>query len=871
MAIRISVPRAGIPATSTRRILAIAAVGLAIIFITALAIFGFYYHKYGVIVDQRLQKPLFTNTAQIYAAARQVRTGQKLTADIVAAQLRAAGYREAGSSESDRMGTFSANENSITIRPGPQSFHAPEDATITFDRGKVQQITATSGEQLASYALEPLLITGLSDQYRIKRRLITYNELPKYLVPAVTSIEDRRFFSHGGVDYIRMVGAFRNDVLHRHTYTEGGSTLTMQLARGFFLSPAKHIKRKLLEILITWHLESHFGKQQIFQMYANEIPLGQAGSFAINGFGEAAQVYFGKDISKLNLPECALLAGMIQSPSRLNPMRHPVRAVERRNVVLDAMVETGDISKEQAEEAKATPLHLAPLSVQQDKAPYFVDLVRNQVAARLGDSNWNQEGLRIYTSLDPQLQAAASAAVDEGMKHVDALIDKMHAKQEAAGEPIIYPQVALVALDPHTGQVLALVGGRNYGDSQLDHAASHRPTGSIFKPFVYASAFNSSLAGTQLTNLDGTTGVFTPAMMLPDQQQTFEFGNGQSYSPRNFHGEYQDEVTAQYALKRSLNNATIALGQMVGFGNVAALARDAGIVSAQATPSVALGAYSASPLEMAGAYTVFANNGTAIKPQLLASIRTSSGDPIQDFSPQTHPVLDPRVAYLTTNMMQAVLQGNGSGAGVRSMGFTAPAAGKTGTSNDAWFAGYTSNLICIVWVGNDDYSDIKLQGAVAAGPIWAAFMKRAVALPQYSDTHDFVPPAGVTLVSLDKTTNLLADESCPDDYTAAFLDGTAPGQTCDGPGNDQRNVFQKIFGIGRDQASPQQVQQQQQPGQPPASPAQGQQQAPAQTPGTVAAPVQQPAVEQKKPGFFGRLFGHKPKQEQAPQQNQPQP
>ena len=871
--------------STPRRLLAIALVAVAIVFVICISIFGFYYHKYGVIVDRRLEKPLFVNTAQIYAAARQVRTGQKLTAATVAAQLRAAGYTDDSAPKKSQMGTFAVTDESITIRPGTQSFHAPEDATITFDSSgasgvsRVQQITATNGEQLASYALEPLLITGLSDENRAKRRLITYGELPKYLMPAVTSIEDRRFFSHGGVDYIRLLGAARADLLHHgyHGSTEGGSTLTMQLARGFFLTPAKHIKRKLLEILITWHLEHRFSKEQIFQLYANEIPLGQAGSFAINGFGEAAQVYFGKDVSRLDLPECALLAGMIQSPSRLTPLRHPVRAVERRNLVLDAMVETGDISKEQAEEAKAEPLRLAPLSDQQNKAPYFVDLVRDQIAAKLGDATWNQQGLRIYTSLDPQLQAAASAAVDEGMKHVDELVDKRHAKAAAAGEPVVYPQVALVALDPHTGQVLALVGGRNYGQSQLNHAASHRPTGSIFKPFVYASAFNSSLAGTQLTTPDGKTGVFNQAMMLPDQQQTFEFGNGQTYTPRNFEGEYQDEVTAQFALKRSLNNATILLAQMVGFGNVAALARDAGIVSARATPSVAIGTYAASPLEMAGAYTIFANGGTAIKPQLLASIRTSSGDPIQDFSAQTHPVLDPRVAYLTTNMMQAVLQGNGTGAGVRSMGFNAPAAGKTGTENDAWFVGYTSNLLCIVWVGNDDYSDLKLQGADAAGPIWGNFMKHAVALPQYSDTHEFAVPAGVTLVNLDKATNLLADATCPDDYTAAFLDGTQPLNTCDGPGNDQRNIFQKLFGIGHDQPNPTQQQPQQQvpAGAQPALPGgQPQQPAPttlngAQPPATVPQQQQQPAQD-KKPGFFGRLFGHKPKQEQAPQQQQPQ-
>ena len=249
---------------------------------------------------------------------------------------------------------------------------------------------------------------------------------------------------------------------------------------------------------------------------------------------------------------------------------------------------------------------------------------------------------------------------------------------------------------------------------------------------------------------------------------------------------------------RSDNNATISLASMVGFDRVATLARDAGIKSAQPTPSMAIGSYDATPLDMAGAYTVFANGGVHLDPWMLASVRTPTGDVITDYTPTSRQVLDPRVAYLTTNMMEAVLQGKGTGAGVRNMGFLAPAAGKTGTDHDAWFAGFTSNLLCIVWVGNDDYTPLPhgLEGAHAAAPIWAEFMKKAIKLPQYSDTNEFTPPEGVQMVTLDKVTNLLADAACPDDYTAAFLDGTAPTDTCDHP-PDKRNIFQKIFGIGK--------------------------------------------------------------------------
>ncbi len=759
---------------------------------------GFYYVKYQGIVDARLKQPLFADTAQIYAAPREVRPGQKLSIQLLANELREAGYTSDGAAQASPLGTYSETLQSITVHPGPQSFHSEDQATIHVNGTVVDSVTGQHGEALASYELEPQLLTGLSeDANRTKRRLLTYDEIPPNLVHAVVAIEDRRFFDHGGVDYIRILGALRNDLTPGHRFVEGGSTLTMQLARGFFLTPERRIKRKLIEIVITFQLEHRFSKKQIFQMYANEINLGQRGSFSIDGFGEASQAYFGKDVRQLDLAECALLAGIIQSPNRLSPFRHPDRSIERRNLVLDSMVETGAITKEQAETAKGEPLHLSPGSVDASEAPYFVDMVRDDLVQKLGDRDFNREGLHIYTSLDPDLQRVASEAVDSTVHVVDEQVDKLYARHKKTGQasiqPIVYPQVALVALNPHTGQVLALVGGRSYGASQLNHAVAKRPTGSIFKPFVYATAFQTAAEGTVLP---GQTKLFSPVTILSDEQTTYDVG-GQEYTPRNFEGEYHGDVTAHLALMRSLNNATIGLASMVGFDRVAALARDAGIVSARGTPSVAIGSYDASPMEMAGAYTTFANNGLHLSPWMLASVRTPTGDIIEDYTPTSKQVLDPRVAYLTTNMMESVLQGVGTGAGVRNMGFVSPAAGKTGTSHDAWFAGFTTNLLCIVWVGNDDYSDIKIEGSRAAAPIWAAFMKRAVQLPQYSDTHEFTPPDGVEVISLDKTTNLLSDASCTDDYEAAFLTGTAPTDTCDHPAADHRNILQKIFGLGK--------------------------------------------------------------------------
>ncbi len=799
MALRVRLPEITKGRVSGRGLgallLRVALITIGVVAVLFLCVFGYYYSRYTPIVDERLKQPLFATTAKIYAAPREIRPGQKLTVSAIANELRAAGYTPDGASQQSPLGTYSQNSDSVSIHPGPQSYHSQDGATILVESGVVHSLADDRGQALASYELEPLLITGLSeDTNRAKRRMITYDEIPPNLVHAVVAIEDRRFFEHSGVDYWRMLGALRNDLMHKHTYMEGGSTLTMQAARGFFLTPEKKFKRKLIEIVITFQLEHRFTKQQIFQMYANQINLGQRGSFSINGFGEAAQAYFGKDVKQLNLTECAMLAGMIQHPSYLNPFRHPERVLARRNVVLDSMVETGAITKDQAERAKSEPLHLSSQSVDASEAPYFVDLVRDQLTQKLGERDFNREELHIYTSLDPDLQKAATDAVESTIHVVDEQVDKLHAKHDP-GEPTTYPQVALVALNPHTGQVLALVGGRSYGTSQLNHAIARRPTGSIFKPFVYAAAFNTSVAGTQLPGHDGS---FSQITMLSDEQTTYEVGD-QEYTPRNMHG-YHDQVTARYALQFSLNNATIGLASLVGFDQVAALARAAGVKSARGTPSVAIGSYVSTPLDMAGAYTVFANGGLHIDPWMLASVRSSSGDVITDYSPTSKQILDPRVAYLTTDMMKNVINA-GTGYEARRRGFTAIAAGKTGSSHDAWFAGYTSNLLCVVWIGNDDYTNLgKIEGAHAAAPIWAEFMKRAVALPQYSDTHDFNMPEGIQMVSIDKATNLPVDSGCEitqgSSYTAAFLDGTVPQETCSHPTADKRNFLQKIFGLG---------------------------------------------------------------------------
>ncbi|WP_260704974.1 transglycosylase domain-containing protein [Edaphobacter flagellatus] len=829
--------------------------------VIAVAFFGYLYFKYERIVDDRLKNgPIFANVSQIYAAPREVRDGQKLTASAIASDLRRAGYNS-----NPQLGTYQLNGDSIFIKPGPESYHTTDGATISTSGGVVQKITAENSAELSAYELEPQLITALSeDNSRTKRLLVTYKDIPPRMVQSVLAIEDRRFFEHGGINYVSMLGWIWHDMIGDRKVRGGGSTLTMQLAKLLFVEPNRSnklefIKYKLTQILVAFQLEARFTKQQIFEIYANQINLGHRGSYDINGFGEASQAFFGKDMKQLDTAECAMLAGMIQSPSRLNPYRHPERALARRNIVLDSMVETNAITPSEATHAKAEPLKLAAPNVEASEAPYFVDMVHDQLVQRINDQDLAHQNLRIYTSLDPELQQVASEAVELGMKSVDELVRKRYARKQDNG-PITYPQVALIALNPHTGQILALVGGRNYATSQLNHAVAQRPTGSIFKPFVYAAAYNTSLNG---TNLDGN-GPFTAVTKINDDPQDFGTG-GKSYIPGNFvKGEYPGMVTAADALAHSLNIATIALAQQVGYNNVAALARSAGITNARGTPSMAIGTYNATPIDMAGAYTVFANNGVHINPWMLASVRNSSGDIVADYSPEAKQVLDPRVAFLTQSLMEGVMN-YGTAAGVRGRGFTAPAAGKTGTEHDAWFAAYTSTLLCVVWVGNDDYTDIKLQGADAAAPIWTEFMKRAIQLPQYSDVKSFSPPSGITVARIDRVSGLLADSSCPEkNLYAAFLDGTAPTGSCSQMNENPQNFFQKLFGLGG-HASPEP-----QPAEPPVS--QPVSHAPHGTDAEPALPQPAEPQPQKKKNIFQKIFGGggDKKKEQQPAQQPPQ-
>jgi penicillin-binding protein 1B len=729
-----------------------------------LGAFTYFYARYARVIDERLRAGVFANSAKIFAAPQSVNVGDAATPNDIATELRRSGYTE---SRGNAVGYYQTQANSISVYPGPDSYFDQEAGVIRFKDNKISQIVSLQDNTARNqYQLEPQLIQAISSS-REKRRIVKFQDLPKLLVDAVTSIEDKRFFQHSGFDPIRIVKAAYVD-LKEGRKDQGASTLSMQTARMFFLTTDKRWTRKLAEVIITLQLEQKLTKEDIFEYYANQVPLGRRGTFDIRGFGQASEAYLGKELSTISLPEAAELAGMIQRPGYFDPFRHPERVKDRRNIVLQLMRQNNVINDHDYEIAVAAPLTVAKAGSNNIDAPYFVDMVNESLQTLLADTDLTANAYRIYTTIDMRLQRAASEAIAIGMQGVD---DQIKKQRRFKGETPPLPQVALVAIDPHTGEVKALAGGRNYGVSQLNHVLARRQPGSIFKPFVYAAALD--------TGLNGAAHVLTASTIVMDEPTTFYYDNQPPYSPKNFDKKFIGPVTLRYALAHSLNVPTVKVAEMTGFDHVVDMANRAGMnYRIRPTPSVALGSYDITPLEAAGAYTLFANQGTYVHPSFLSLVRAQDGKVVYKNKVETKPELDPRVAYLITNLMEEVLR-SGTGAGVRARyGFSVPAAGKTGTSRDGWFAGFTSELECIVWIGFDDSRDLDLEGAKSAAPVWAEFMTRALNYREYRDTKPFSAPSGIVSVDIDPESGYAATISCPKHQTEVYIAGTEPVGVC---------------------------------------------------------------------------------------------
>jgi len=762
-------------------------------FIGTSAFILYYYNYYSRIIDRKLSGEIFKNTAQIYAAPFRIYPGQKLTPEEVTVRLQRAGFESSQNGGGDE-GAFEPKANSIMIRP-----RVGDSMRLDFGKGTLAKVTKPGRGDTSEAWLPAELVTNLYDQSREKRRLVEYSDIPKVFIDALTAAEDQHFFTHWGIDPVRLAGA----VIHSLRDSErvgGTSTITQQLARNFFLTvngrSERSLKRKITEIFISFLLEQRLTKQQILTLYANETYMGQRGSFSINGFGEAATAYFGRDLSSLSLSEASTLVAIIPAPNgKYSPVKHPEDVKRRRNSILGAMRSIGSITEKQFEEAKNVEIKVVPPRIDESDAPYLVDYVREELLKSFSEEEITNSSLRVYTSLDPALQKIAVQAVHNGLSFANEQIAARNKRQKDT-DNLPGPQAAMIALDPHTGEIKAMVGGSDYASSQLNRIVqAARQPGSIFKPIVYAAALETAYdpakpepvasvvpAGAADDSESGHSdnGVITAITRLIDEPTTFVYDNGRTYEPNNYHQQYSGTVSVRYALEHSLNVPTIKLAERIGYERVAAMGRRLGLnAKIKGYPSVALGAFEVTPIEMAGAYTAFANEGRRVEPHTLLRVTSADGSVNKRYTYEPEEVLKPQLAYLMTNLMEGVIN-SGTGGNVRTRGFTLPAAGKTGTSRDGWFAGYTKDFLVIAWVGYDDNRDLNLEGARSALPIWTEFMLKATQLypPRNADNTYFDAPDGIDFVKIDADTLERANASCVNTFEEVFIEGTEPTRFC---------------------------------------------------------------------------------------------
>lgn len=684
----------------------------------------------------------------LYSAPAYISAGDPTNAEEVVSDLRLAGYTD---DPSNPIGSYYVSGDSIEVNPGPRSYAPGNRVRIRFKDGKIDRLSLPETQASVSrYGLEPQPLGRVANGLIERVHPVRFEDVPKVLVNALLSAEDKRFFAHPGFDSLRLLKAAWVNV-RRGRKEQGGSTLTMQLARNLYLRPEKTWGRKVQEIEISAILEIKLSKQEILEQYINSVYLGTRDGTSIHGFGEASETFFSHGLSNLSVDEAALLAGMVQRPGYFDPIRHPERTLTRRNVVLRLMQKNRYLTEAERLRFSQAPLSIAPADPAMSGDQWFLELAADEgkrLATRAPKG-------RLYTTLDLELQRAAVEGVRAGLLEVD----KRAAHKTGHG----LPQIALVAIDSHTGEVKALIGGRDFAQSEVDHATAQRQPGSVFKPFVYAAALQSK------------RGSFTAATVLNDDPITLKFG-AEQYSPTNWGGYHDGQVTLRRALASSNNIATVSLAEQVGFENVLQVALAAGLNDRlRATPSLALGSYEVSPLEMAGAYTVFANRGVALKPKFLSVVRKPAGASVS-VPAEVRPVLSPAIAFIMQDLLSEVLR-SGTGYGVHDRGFNVAAAGKTGTSRDGWFAGYVSNLICVVWVGYDDNADLEIEGASSALPIWTEFMKRASRRTELRQPLGDPPPS-VIAVRIDAETGLLAGERCQKVRYEYFIRGTEPKQVC---------------------------------------------------------------------------------------------
>ena len=713
----------------------LALVVLLIAFLTG----TYYWFEFSDRIDRKLlSSEVFTPNAGIYSAPKTLRSGESISMLQLIDYLKSAGYIEKNNRADASRSRYWVDGSSLVIEPGSSAIIDDKKAfpavTVRFTKEGVAAIrnNSTSAEE-KEVKLEPKMLSTIAAEGDGRRRTVNFNDLPPQLVKAITVTEDRAFFEHYGVNFRGIARALwrryepeEDSVLNN----QGGSSITQQLVKNLLLTNDPTLERKMTEAFMSVILETRLTKQEIFTLYANQIYLGQQTGVSIYGVGEAANAYFGKDVSQLTLPEAAMIAGIIRSPNRYSPYKNPDKTRERRNQVLESMVEAGEVTAEAAADAKNTPITLKQISNKNDLQgmPYFSQYVIEELPKVVSDPEALQH-LRIYTSIDPDLQRIAYSTVASRLEKLDKRFPK-----KAPGNL----NAALVAIRPKTGEIVAMVGGRDYLQNQFNRATdAQRQPGSVFKPFVYTTAINSAY--------DSNSRVFTAATIFKDEKKVFTYGN-ESYSPNNFGDTFSNkEMTLRDALVHSKNVITVDLGMQLNIGHVMSLAAKAGIPKPdKAYPSMALGTAEATPLNVATAYTMFANLGDRVLPTPITQITQGDGRVVATAQPDRKQVVRPEVAYIMDDIMKDVIN-RGTAATAGAWGFRNVAgktafAGKTGTSRDGWFAGFTPEIVCVVYVGFDNGDDLDMKGSDSAMPIWADFMKSALSLhPDWNGDWEMPP------------------------------------------------------------------------------------------------------------------------------------
>ncbi len=701
-------------------------------------------------------------TTLVYAAPQRLVPGMNVRAVDLAATLTRLRYVEVRS-EVTAPGQFRRTPTAweVYVRGAEEGGkRRPLPLRVELNGDRIARLLH-DGQPLAESALEPEVVASVGDRPGEESRPMRLGEAPLALLHAVLAVEDHRFFDHGGLDLRGLLRAAWTN-FRAGRVMQGGSTITQQLVKNRLLGSQRTFGRKLREAWLAAVLEWRYSKEEILEAYLNEIYLGQRGGLAVRGVGAAARTYFRKEVHQLTLGEAALLAGLLRAPNSYSPLLNPDRSRQRRDVVLTRMRELGRISPADYEAARREPVREQPAPATGQPAPYFADFVRQELEQRLGGSLGGNE--KVLTALDMGLQRLAERAVSRGLEQLETRHPRL--RRTEATERL---QAVLIALDPATGEIRAMVGGRDYQASQFNRAVlARRQPGSVFKPFVFAAALGR----------DGGGAAFTAATFIDDSPIVLEV-DGQPWSPRNYGDHYEGRVHVRRALEQSLNAATVRIALETGLSRVIASARTLGIASPLSpVPAMALGAFEVTPMELARAYLPFANGGVGRESAIaVRAVQEADGSPVPLDVPQTVQALPPAEAYLMTSLLAGVME-RGTGAPARSLGVTGPVAGKTGTTNDgrdAWFVGYAANVLSLVWVGFDSGEAHGLSGAEAALPIWSDFMRDAMAA---YPADPFAVPAGIVAVDVDTTNGKAANRFCPIVVREVFLAGTEPAP-CD--------------------------------------------------------------------------------------------